>query len=280
MENIIESYSWSDSENLKVIESNCLFGGEISSENKFSIYNIERPYYILVYVVKGKGKLICNGVEFDVEQNQTMYGRPNAKYTIISDEEDPWHLIYVVFKGFDGEWLLSKTNFSVKNPVSPPIPNLEPIYNVIKVEKSTEKEKEFEKIRANIKLFYLLSYYMEFYPINEETCNPFVKKAKEYIDLNYKDHNCTVSKVLSIVKVDRSYLFKLFKKEIGFSVQEYINSCRMKKAEVLIVDSKSQIKDVAFSVGYIDQLYFSKMFKKYFGLSPTDYRKTKKKVIE
>ena len=75
------------------------------------------------------------------------------------------------------------------------------------------------------------------------------------------------------VQIDRTYLYRLFKEETGFSVIEYINNCRIGRACTMLNNTNVQIKDVALSVGFSDQLYFSKVFRKLKGITPTEYRK-------
>ena len=46
----------------------------------------------------------------------------------------------------------------------------------------------------------------------------------------------------------------------------------MARAEELLKDRNSYIKEVAISVGFEDQLYFSRLFKRYHGVTPSEYR--------
>lgn len=257
-----------ENDNIRIFDNKCFFGGKISAKRKLSLYNVTRSSFTLMYVVKGKGKFICNGVEHMVEKNQTMLGYPNVECSIICDQNDPWELVYICFMGFDIRWMLSKTNFSLNHPVSPPILHLAPLFDIFE----GKNEKEFEKFRTNSRLYYLLSFYVEHFPLEKKNNTPYVEKALEYINWHYKEPDCTVGKVVNILKVERSYLFKLFKKELGLSVQNYINQCRISKASAMLGSSNMTIKDIAYSVGYTDQLYFSKVFKKHLGVSPTDYR--------
>ena len=99
--------------------------------------------------------------------------------------------------------------------------------------------------------------------------------AREFIENYFTSEYCTVKKVTEFVKLDRTYLFRLFKNDVGMSVQEFFNRCRIAKASTMLMASNHTIKTVAYSVGITDQLYFSKLFKKYRGVSPSVYRKEK-----
>ena len=98
-------------------------------------------------------------------------------------------------------------------------------------------------------------------------------QARDYIDRNFREVDCTVKSVAEKIQIDRTYLYRLFKEETGMSVIEYINWCRIRRACTMLSNTLAQIKDVALSVGFSDQLYFSKVFKKINGITPTEYRK-------
>lgn len=49
----------------------------------------------------------------------------------------------------------------------------------------------------------------------------------------------------------------------------------MQRAEELIVKSKMNFSQIAFSVGFSDPKYFTKCFKKETGMTPSEYRQKK-----
>jgi AraC-like DNA-binding protein len=66
---------------------------------------------------------------------------------------------------------------------------------------------------------------------------------------------------------------KEFKKVHKQTVKSYIQEQRMKRARLLLAESKMHVIDVAYTVGYADAAYFSNVFKKQFGMTPTTYQK-------
>lgn len=66
---------------------------------------------------------------------------------------------------------------------------------------------------------------------------------------------------------------RIFKRETGKSLIEYVNESKMKKSAELLKDNTLRIKDITLMVGIHDQLYFNKVFHKYYHMSPRDYRK-------
>ena len=68
-----------------------------------------------------------------------------------------------------------------------------------------------------------------------------------------------------------SWLRKLFKQQVGVSLNKYLTNLRINKAKALMC-SDLQIGDIAEMVGFQDQLYFSRVFKQSTGLSPREYK--------
>jgi len=67
-------------------------------------------------------------------------------------------------------------------------------------------------------------------------------------------------------------LFRLFKRELGLSPQQYIEQQRIAHAKKLLSVNRLTVKEVAAQVGFSNQLYFSRRFQKAAGLSPSQYR--------
>jgi len=77
----------------------------------------------------------------------------------------------------------------------------------------------------------------------------------------------------SFVNFNSAYLSRLFKKETGMSLSDYIVKCRIEKAKSLLIQSTVKVADIAEIVGYYNISHFTKMFKKHTSLTPQDYRK-------
>lgn len=124
---------------------------------------------------------------------------------------------------------------------------------------------------------YVVSVYMKaiFYLKNRKKQKSIstVKKAKEYIDLNYAVCNLTVEKIAENVFFHPSYLRFLFKKQMGMTVSEYVTQVRMEHAKQILAQGKFSNMAVASMVGYSDSAYFSKCFKKYYKINPSEFEK-------
>jgi two-component system response regulator YesN len=74
------------------------------------------------------------------------------------------------------------------------------------------------------------------------------------------------------IGLDPSYFGKLFKKETGISFTDYLMNYRIEKAQALLRNTRKNISEICFSVGFNSQSYFGYVFKKKVNLSPKKYR--------
>ncbi|MBU9723475.1 MULTISPECIES: AraC family transcriptional regulator [Bacillaceae] len=228
-----------------------------------------RDIYALHYITRGKGVLETRYGTYQLKTGDSFIIFPHMEIYYYPDSQDPWEYVWVEFNGDEVMQLLSWTMLSPKKPVVPVCEiNLRPFYEI----EDNVNDRPYKTIRSDAKLRLLLSYYMEYYPndmVTDQT--DYVGMAKNYIHNNYWKNAMKVSDIVDIVKVDRSYLFRLFKEDTGMSISAYLTKYRIQRACELLKTSDLSIKTVAYSVGYRDQLYFSKIFKKATSYAPSEY---------
>ncbi len=99
-------------------------------------------------------------------------------------------------------------------------------------------------------------------------------KAIEYVKNNYMK-KVTLEEVASKVYLTPSYFSKIFKEEMKYNFNTYLNHIRIEVAKKLLLDESVPLVDVSSIVGYEDQSYFSKVFKKMSGISPGKFRESR-----
>jgi len=70
-----------------------------------------------------------------------------------------------------------------------------------------------------------------------------------------------------------AYLSRLFRKETGLSLSDYIVQVKIERAKRLLAETNDKISHIAESLGYVHFSYFAKLFRKMTGVTPQDYRK-------
>ena len=93
---------------------------------------------------------------------------------------------------------------------------------------------------------------------------------------NYSYH-ITVEDIARRLGVDRSHLFRIFKKGLGCSPQAYLLDYKLGRAVQLLVQTDLTVTEIMYSCGFADLPNFSRQFKKKFGAPPALYRAESKK---
>lgn len=99
----------------------------------------------------------------------------------------------------------------------------------------------------------------------------YVRRALTYI-LNYYSQDIHSSDIAENVGISVSYLHRIFVKEIGVSINQYITRLRMNMAFQMLTHTTLPIQTIAQRVGFKNQQYFNSQFKKSIGMSATEFR--------
>lgn len=98
-----------------------------------------------------------------------------------------------------------------------------------------------------------------------------VKKAQDYIELNYAD-KITVDELCDMFGVGRRTFERRFKKATNNTIVEYIQRVKIEAAKKQLETGRKTVNEVMYEVGYTDTKAFRDVFKKVAGMSPVDYR--------
>lgn len=104
-----------------------------------------------------------------------------------------------------------------------------------------------------------------------EQSQSIVDKARRYID-RHLDSDISRETLASQFYLNPDYMDRLFKKETGMSMKEYLWQERLRVAEELLASTELPVTDIAMQVGYSSLSAFTRLFKKRTGFNPSDYR--------
>lgn len=102
--------------------------------------------------------------------------------------------------------------------------------------------------------------------------NDLVCDILKYLDDNI-NRNVSISELSNKFYFNRYYIMKLFKKEIGITINNYINKVRIYNSMKEIKDTNASFMKIALNNGFNSLEYFSETFKNIVGVSPRTYKK-------
>ena len=232
------------------------------------LYAGTRPYWLLHFVVSGKGVFMVEDRTYKVSAMQCFIVRPHDKVFYQADEDDPWRYIWIAFSS------------EIEMPISmsedvASAPSLAAVFAEIS-EARNKKNGQQEYLCA--KAWEIVSYFFSNDKNTVDRIEYYAERAKTCIEANY-NNGITVVDIAKLLNLERSYFSTIFKKSVGIPPQQYLNEYRLNKAAKLLVGSHVSVSEAAYATGYTDIVNFSRMFKKYFGMSPSEYKKADTKPI-
>ena len=231
---------------------------------------------VIHYVTKGYGTFKFNGKVYNLKQGDIFILLKGMQVEYVASIDDPWEYYWIGFSGSNANEYLNRTsitNSCVANcEENSKIPQI--ILNMCEISKTYNPSRS-DDILLLKELYSLLYALIEEFPkpfeYKDKELHTYIQDALNFINSNYM-HSITVQEIADYVNLSRSYLYKMFIKNLGISPQRYLINLRMYKATLLLKSTKLPIGEVASNVGYSDSLLFSKTFSKHFSMSPLNYR--------
>ena len=100
---------------------------------------------------------------------------------------------------------------------------------------------------------------------------PLHERVMAYIEQNYNSP-LSLQTLSETFFVNRSYLSRTFKENVGMPISSYITATRMRHAKMLLKNTNYPVHIVALNAGFTDANYFVKLFRKHTGTTPSAYR--------
>ena len=229
-----------------------------------------RDHYLIHCVLSGKGTFTVGDRKFRLSAGQGFLIHPNIITTYTADAEDPWYYCWVGFGGDGAEFIMNQCGLTLEHPTFF-------FQNPEKMEKCVRDINR--SINPGANPFATMARLYEFFALLYRENDPqrlasqgAVESAMEYAMRNYS-YGVTVEELARHVGVDRSHLFRLFKKLLGMSPQEYLLSFKLARARELMESTDLSVTEIMYSCGFNDLSNFSKQFKKVYGSSPASFRK-------
>lgn len=105
----------------------------------------------------------------------------------------------------------------------------------------------------------------------KKICSRHVANCIDYIH-DHLHTRITVEFLAKFVGLNPSYLSRLFKKETGMTISEYIQTKKIETARNMLVYSDYSAAQISSILAFPSQSYFTEVFRKCTGMTPLRYR--------
>ncbi|RFU49719.1 AraC family transcriptional regulator [Paraburkholderia sp. DHOC27] len=94
-----------------------------------------------------------------------------------------------------------------------------------------------------------------------------IARLTEFIEDNL-ERTISLEDLASVVNVSRFHFTRLFKRSTGSTAISFVEQCRIRRAQALIVETDLPLAEIALSVGFVDQSHFTRRFHRRVGCTP------------
>ncbi len=226
---------------------------------KFTAKN--RNYHIIGIQLSGNAEHFFNDRQFTLDENSIYYFNQNEDYRVeVAEKGLSFSVHFTTYAPID----LKSFRIKIKDNSS-----------IIRILNNIEQELlRADECNAKVlsELYKLFVNYEEIYAKRYSPKNINILKAKDYINLHFKEKNC-ILKAAEEYGVTQRRFSDIFKNEFHITPNQYIIHRKIALAKELLSSKEFSIDDIANLCGFSDIYYFSKAFKKVTGQTPSEYRK-------
>ena len=116
-------------------------------------------------------------------------------------------------------------------------------------------------------------------PLYDSEKDYHVERVINWID-EYFTTDISLTNIADNLNISKYYMSRIFKEITGFTVMQYLMSCRMNRAKYLLeMSPEKSVLDVAIESGFESPSHFSRFFRQQLKMTPTEYRKRKNSAI-
>lgn len=101
---------------------------------------------------------------------------------------------------------------------------------------------------------------------------PLEERMMIFIKAHYCDPNFTIYSVAQHFAITPAYFRRVFKRQTGITVSEYVDSLRIEHAIHLLKESDETLSQIVGQIGYLNVSSFIRKFRQQIGMTPGEYR--------
>jgi len=98
------------------------------------------------------------------------------------------------------------------------------------------------------------------------------KKVLEYLGNNFSNQSLSLSRMSDEIGIPTIKISSIIKKEYNLTFRQYLNTIRITEAKRLLQETKLQISQIAYRVGYTNLTHFCRTFNRITNVSPNTFR--------
>lgn len=237
----------------------------------FHIQRFDARYFILEYIVSGKGYLKVDGKLHTLRANDVYLLEPGSSHEYYADKDEPFKKYWINFKSdvffhILHEYDLNQIYVFHDTDIS------EEMTKIFELEKVSLYNDQIYKQASN----YLFTIFMKLAEKNQIKAEGSVIAQQILAELDKAiDSSISIDEICDTLFISRSKLIREFKKHYNITPHAYLVNRKIAFSKMLLQNSAHSIKSISNHLGFADEHYFSNIFKQKTGMTPSEYRKSR-----
>lgn len=113
----------------------------------------------------------------------------------------------------------------------------------------------------------------DYNPSTKDLNDDRIRKVCQFINRNFPDPNLDLSMIPQLAAMNSSAFSRLFKKNMGRTLTQYVNELRVGMACRRLINSDKKILEICLEVGFSNLSNFNRRFLELTNTTPSQYRK-------
>lgn len=242
----------------------------------------------LTYLLSGNIDMIyIDGIEYKVQSNDIFIINSNSIHSIFLNGNEnilavtiliPYNFIKDIYPDIDKSIFkcMSFSNEKEETKLA-----FDELRNVLKeIIEVYDGKYEYWKVKLNSLAYELVYFMLKNFRKNkkalQKTDNENLEKISlicNYVKENYKKE-ISITKISDLHRYSSVYLCRYFKKHMGMTIHQYIESIRFMNSYRDLINTNYSITYIALENGFPNEKSFTRVFKTIYQTTPEKYRKS------
>ena len=241
----------------------------------FHIKRTEATYFILEYIMSGKGYLVVDGRKHELKANDVYLLEPGSAHEYYADKHDPFKKIWVNFKS-DLFFNILKEYGLMQINVFHDTDILQEMSKIIELEKVSVYNDNIYKAASK----HLFDIFMKLAEQNQANTQGSTIAQQILAELDKAiDSSVSIDDICNTLFISRSKMIREFKRHYDQTPHAYLLGRKIGFAKMLLQDTSHSIRSIANHLGFSDEHYFANVFKRKTGYTPSLYRKSRSNIV-
>ncbi|MBE5869608.1 MAG: helix-turn-helix domain-containing protein [Lachnospiraceae bacterium] len=234
----------------------------------------DHPYYHLFFLAEGKGRFEVGGEEYIIQAGQCLLVPRQVMHACVHEEQtDYLEIKFSLAQSAMDHKLMAMSPLVSDDPLAGAL-----IYQILQEYSDLGNLADDAAVSYMKALLHVLTKQgrydakRQFRYVDASSCSTLSQQIVHYLE-EHLSEDISLDRLAKHMDYNKSYLCAAFKKDTQLTIQDCLNTIRIRRAAELIVYSDHNLARVADLCGFASVSHFNRVFLKYVGATPGQCRR-------